>query len=264
MTIHRDATTRSTDNQPRRPRRHISSRPIVLALAALALAFGVLAAASPAQAADPGAVTDWVQRINAARAANGVGPLQIDGQLQQLAQDRSDANGRTGMLAHTPSMSAGLTSNWQKLGENVGVGPSRDIIWTAFINSTPHRTNILDPSFTHIGIGETVVNGQIWITQRFMRLGPSSPAPAPVIVAPPPVVVPRTVSPAPAPAVTQAPAPRPTTTKPAPDAARPATTSTTPELPTTTVPPDDVGSVPAASPVPNAEAVVDALRVLQQ
>src|SRR5437870_3784843 len=100
-------------------------------LAALALAFGMFAVAAPARASD----SSWLQRINDFRRANGVGPLQIDGEMDALSQQRSDANSQSGRLEHTPSLSAGVSSNWLKLGENVGVGSSEDQIWQLFVNS---------------------------------------------------------------------------------------------------------------------------------
>jgi len=44
-------------------------------------------------------------------------------------------------------------SNWQSLGENVGVGPTCAKIAQAFMNSPEHRRNILDPSYASVGLG---------------------------------------------------------------------------------------------------------------
>jgi uncharacterized protein YkwD len=39
------------------------------------------------------------------------------------------------------------------------------------MNSPPHRANILDPAFTHVGIGcATDGTGTIWVTEDFVGL----------------------------------------------------------------------------------------------
>lgn len=162
---------------------------VTAGFAALALLLALFSTAAPARASD----SSWLQKINDFRQANGLGPLAIDGNLDALSQQRADANAQSGRLEHTPSLSAGVTANWLKLGENVGVGQTEDQIFQAFLNSPPHRANLLDAAFTHIGIGEARSGNNMWVTHRFMKVGSSpapspspSPAPAP---APAPVIV---------------------------------------------------------------------------
>lgn len=277
------SSTHDSDNSaPRSGKRRAH---VVTALAALALVFGVFAVAAPAHAADQAAVNDWLGRINALRTGRGIGALQIDANMAQLAQQRTEINAQNGVLAHTPDMAAGVTSNWTKLGENVGVGSNRDVIWQAFLNSPPHLANLLDPSYTHIGIGEVTVNGTIWVTHRFLTIGASAPAPAP---APAPVVI-QTPAPAPAPVVIpqtpRAAAPTNQSSNNNSNANKSASSGgasanngsgsgsnnsssggTGSESAPADPPPaaNTEPATPPASPAPNAEAVVDALSVLQQ
>ncbi len=100
-------------------------------------------------------------------------PCSSTVELTSLAQGWSEHMAATGTLSHTPDMSAEVSSDWTKLGENVGYGPSNDLIWNGFLNSPKHYANLTDPAFTHVGIGVTWVGGTEWVTHRFMGGGGS-------------------------------------------------------------------------------------------
>ena len=72
----------------------------------------------------------------------------------------------TGILAHRGTWS-GLGS-WCAAAENVGYGPDSVTVEKAFMNSAPHRANILG-SYDRVGTGYTKRNGLVWITQIFLR-----------------------------------------------------------------------------------------------
>jgi hypothetical protein len=193
-------------SKARPARRIVGARPpaLLAVVAALLIALVGLVGATPARA-DASGVQDWLNRINGLRAAHGLNALILDANLSDLAQQRAQINASTGQLVHTPNLALGVTSNWTKLGENIGAGQDHDGLWTAFLNSPPHLANLLDPSYTHVGIGEVSSGpGNDWVTHRFMRVAtPAPPAAAPVYVAPAPT---STYSTPP----TQAPAPRST------------------------------------------------------
>ncbi|GAC1326464.1 MAG: hypothetical protein NVSMB13_11430 [Mycobacteriales bacterium] len=133
--------------------------------------------------------------INSARAANGVRPLSVSGDLSSVAQSWSARMAAAGTISHNPNLTSQVT-NWQIVGENVGMGPTTSALCTAFMNSPEHRDNILDPSYTQVGVGTVVSNGTIFVTEDF-RKPAGSAAPA-VVSAPPPA--PAAPQPAPAPA----------------------------------------------------------------
>jgi len=61
--------------------------------------------------------------------------------------------------------------NWFAYGENIarGQGSPADVM-AMWMDSEGHRDNILDPSFTHLGIGvHTSYEGGPWWTQNFIR-----------------------------------------------------------------------------------------------
>ncbi len=56
------------------------------------------------------------------------------------------------------------------LGENILNGPwflNGAMITTYFMNSSPHRANILSSSFNVVGIGTCQANGQLWVSLVF-------------------------------------------------------------------------------------------------
>lgn len=236
---------------------------------------GVLAV--PAAAADPGAEGDFVSRVNGARSGRGLGTLTTDSELTAIARRWSQRMANDNRLSHNPNLSREVTQDWEKLAENVGVGPSVEEIHNAFMNSAPHRANILDGALTHIGIGVVVdPSGQIWVTQVFMRLRGGGAAPPPTTAAPPPTTTttrPRatttTGAPAPAPAPTAAPAPtlprapRSTTTTPPPPATTP-TTEAAPAPPPEPAAPPSTAPPQAAAPTRRLVLVLEGLRELDR
>lgn len=206
-------------------RAHHVRRPVV-ALAVLLLA-ATLAVLAPGPTAHADVVTDWLGKVNGLRSSLGLVPLQLDAEESALAQRRAEINAQNDVLAHEPDLTAGVTENWVKLGENVGTGPSVDPIWDAFVHSPKHYANLADPAFTHIGIGVAYNGAKQYVTHRFLALAPAGPpaaggggsggsgssissgtggAPrAPVTTAPRPTTT-----------VTTAPPPAPTTSEPVP------------------------------------------------
>ena len=80
-----------------------------------------------------------------------------------------------GRLSHS-TLSAGLgTLNWRSLGENVGYSsPTSNTLWTIhvmFVRSAGHRANILNPKYTHMGVGvHKDSQGRVWVAEVFAQL----------------------------------------------------------------------------------------------
>lgn len=167
---------------------------VVVAVAVTALAGGMLDP-SPAAAA-AGGRAQWgvaeeqgfVGRINQLRASRGLPTLAVDPELQAQARAWATVMRDHGEIFHTGNLPAGITSDWQKLGENVGVGGSVDSLFDAFVASPTHFDNLVDPTYRYIGVGVVWDGARMFTTHRFMSLRPPAPEPSP------------THSPAPAPA----------------------------------------------------------------
>lgn len=194
--------------QPRRPRRVV----------ARTVAFGTSALVAAALLAwSPAATTGWNQGsaestlwqlMNGARVNNGLAPVQQHGTLVSLARWRSsDMLAKNyfshtipgcGCLVYTYYDANGLAYDWA--GENIGwnsgfedsYSPVR--VHEGFMGSPGHRANVLDPSFTHGGVGAAAADDQMFLgsvqdtrmyTQLFMD-AKSVAAPPPPSTNPPP------------------------------------------------------------------------------
>ena len=76
-----------------------------------------------------------------------------------------------GQISHNPNLGSQVSGGWTKLGENVGVGYDVDGLMQAFINSPAHYRNLVDPAWTHVGVGVTFGgDGRMYTTHNFMAL----------------------------------------------------------------------------------------------
>lgn len=107
-----------------------------------------------------------VEATNQARRAAGLPSLRIDPQLSQVAEMHSYWMERKNQLFHSNRLDWKVT-NWIRLGENVGFGESIASLQAAFMASPAHRANILDPSFTYVGISVRSDGGRLWMTALF-------------------------------------------------------------------------------------------------
>ncbi len=216
-----------------------------LGILALIMLIGAVLVPAPASAQNASDEARFITLVNEVRADNGLPPLVQNNELTQLSRgwavaQRDGVCGEGNFICHANPISEGVTQDWRKLGENVGTGPSLDPVMDAFIASPSHFRNIVDPDFTHIGVGVVWDGGRLYTTHRFMTL--SAPAPAPT-----PTAAPTTTA---APATTRAPAPTvaPTTT------AAPATTTAPAPAPAPTVAPTTTTAPVAAPTTPVAQA----------
>jgi uncharacterized protein YkwD len=153
------STVLSSGAPPRRHRRALAALGVVLAL-------GIFATACSS-----GEENHATALVNQARASNGEAGLSSNVTLILIAQSWSQQLARNGVLSHRSPLSDGAPAGWFKLGENVGYGSSVDVVQSAFMNSSLHRANILDPAFNNVGIGVTVDGyGRRWVVQEFAAL----------------------------------------------------------------------------------------------
>lgn len=141
------------------------------AAAVVVLAGAVLGArvftADPVQAS-PDLEHGFVVAINEARAEEGLGELAYDQGLTEAAREWTREMVAADALAHAEDITMGVPPGWTKAGENVGRGESVVGLMAAFIDSTGHRRNLLDPEFNHIGVGSIVNDaGVLYTTHRF-------------------------------------------------------------------------------------------------
>ncbi len=118
-----------------------------------------------------------VDLLNAERANLGLRALAVDAKLSQVARLKSEDMRDKRYFAHqSPTYGSpfemmrqfGIT--YRTAGENIAAGQrTPGEAMRGWMNSSGHRANILNSSFTHIGVGHAVggIYGNYW-TQMFV------------------------------------------------------------------------------------------------
>jgi uncharacterized protein YkwD len=142
---------------------------LLVFFATLAVAAGTaLVGAAPAAAITTREAA-MLAKINDARAAHGLRPLALAGDLSTIARSHSRQMASATSLFHTASFSS--ICCWSAIAENVGTGDSVRTVHRAFLSSSDHRSNILDARMRQVGVGIVAVGGQVWVTEIFRRPG---------------------------------------------------------------------------------------------
>lgn len=147
---------------------------IVLALTLIPTTAGASRLGSPTEARTSrlevgGDSWQLFRATNASRGRFDVPKLQLNRELSLIARHHSQAMARSGDLFHTSDVDVYLHGiAWHVWGENVGY-TSQDVtsMEQAFMDSPPHRSNILNGAFREVAIGSVRVDGTLWVTVFF-------------------------------------------------------------------------------------------------
>jgi uncharacterized YkwD family protein len=103
---------------------------------------------------------EMLRLVNQARAQNNVAPLQADMQVCSVARVKSQDMIDNNYFSHNSpkygspfDMMKAFNINYVQAGENIAGNQNVQAAHNALMNSPGHRKNILNPEFTHIGIG---------------------------------------------------------------------------------------------------------------
>ena len=141
------------------------------------LASGVVLAAAPASALTPTGSSTQQTLINQDRAGQGLAPLAWSPCLAAIAVQNAQRLVRQGYLSHTngPQLDMACGINATQAGENIAYlssGIDDATANTMFLNSPPHRANIMGP-YGYVGTAWAVApNGYGYLAVEF--LGASS------------------------------------------------------------------------------------------
>jgi uncharacterized protein YkwD len=114
-----------------------------------------------------------VSLMNARRAAAGEAPLRLDAQLSASACNYNAKLVKSGVLAHDPNLAAAGDAfpGWTKVGENLAMAGDVTTMYNALAASPGHLANIIEPSYTIVGVCMTRnAAGELVSTQRFIAL----------------------------------------------------------------------------------------------
>jgi uncharacterized protein YkwD len=147
---------------------------------AILTVFGLSLLAAASVASDPTERPE-IERLaaitNSYRTQQNLPRLVLSPSLCQAAQLHAEYMAAHRKQTHDEPGSIGLVTVWDrtraesvgwiKVGENICHGyPDSDSAFTCWVKSTPHRTNIVDPNFTDIGLGcavDTVKGQKYWV-----------------------------------------------------------------------------------------------------
>lgn len=123
---------------------------------------------------DQDAESRLIAELNRDREQHGLPPLRVHQGLTQVAREHSrrmaDANQLSHQFAGEDRVSARIASTnlrFHTSGENVGLNSSLEGVEPEFMDSPPHRANILNPKYDRVGIGVVEKDGVLWVTQDF-------------------------------------------------------------------------------------------------
>lgn len=107
----------------------------------------------------------FMNQVNTYRQGQGLDPLGYDPALIRSARKFGLILDQSDTFSHTAPDGSGLSeridgagvTNWNQAGENLAQSPSVVGAMFGLENSQSHRENMLDPNYTHMGVG--VVKG---------------------------------------------------------------------------------------------------------
>jgi len=111
---------------------------------------------------------------NRDRTAHGLPPLHWDPALAAAAAAHADRMKEEKTLSHqypgepdVTARAAHAGARFQAIAENIAMGPGAEALEKQWMNSVPHRTNILDPQMNAIGIAVVEKSGYLYAVEDF-------------------------------------------------------------------------------------------------
>lgn len=108
--------------------------------------------------------------VNRERSAAGLAPLTLDTDLCRVATAKAEDMQKNNYFSHTSptygspfDMMKRFGISYRSAGENIAMGyRTADSVMEGWMNSDGHRANILNPSFTKLGVGYCA-EGNYWV-----------------------------------------------------------------------------------------------------
>ena len=102
-----------------------------------------------------------LQLVNNERTDAGLAPLSINSQLDRAANLHTDEMVQADKMQHQLPGEASLGDrvsatgyDWTRVAENIAAGAKTpEAVVDGWMNSSGHRKNILNPNYTHLGVG---------------------------------------------------------------------------------------------------------------
>ena len=123
---------------------------------------------APVAASQGGERGSLAGMVNSYRGSNGLSGLSRDGTLDQVAQNWAQWMASNQVLQHNPNYASQIGGGWSRSGENIvrntgaqswSSGDITSWMFGWWQNSAPHRANILNTAYTHVGVGYAMGSG---------------------------------------------------------------------------------------------------------
>ena len=148
---------------------------VVATLMVILMAIPVVAQESPEQ--------QVFELANADRAQQGIPLLKWDPALAQAASEHAELMAQQGALSHQYPGEADLVAragaagaHFRSIAENVALAPTPQALEKEWMNSAPHRANLLNPTMNVMGVGLVKKGGNYYAVEDFAdgvaQLGP--------------------------------------------------------------------------------------------
>jgi uncharacterized protein YkwD len=150
--------------------------PLVVALVVLLVAAGMTPQMARAQAKEGSPEKLLFDSANRERAARGLSLLRWDDDLAKAARQHAirmvDHNALSHQFPEEPDLAARAKqagANFIALAENVAYGPTAAGLHEQWMQSPPHRENLLDPKLNALGVAVEDRNGQLFAVEDFSQ-----------------------------------------------------------------------------------------------
>ncbi|AKA69545.1 spore coat assembly protein SafA [Clostridium scatologenes] len=119
-----------------------------------------------------------ISLVNSQRSKVGLQPFKTNWELSRIARYKSQDMINKNYFSHTSptygspfNMIENFGIKFSAAGENIAMGQrTAEEVMNSWMNSPGHRSNILNPSYTEIGVGLAKnANGQCYWTQMFIK-----------------------------------------------------------------------------------------------
>ncbi|MCE2532048.1 MAG: CAP domain-containing protein [Acidimicrobiia bacterium] len=144
-------------------------------------ATALVAGRAPADAVIAAAEAEMADLVNGLRAGLGLRALTYDADIAAIARRWSETMGAEERLYHNPDYWRQYPTGARSGAENVSriTAPLslRAAVRDAFdglVDSPSHYANMVNPGYTHLGVGLALDNGSLWVTQNFAQYAPGA------------------------------------------------------------------------------------------
>ena len=141
----------------------------------------VVAGRAPAGSVIAAAEAEMAALVNTLRAGLGLRALAYDTDIAAVARRWSETMGAEERLYHNPNYwnqypAGSLTGaeNASQVSAPLSLSAAVRRSFDGLVDSPLHYANMVNPDYTHLGVGIALDNGALWVTQNFAQYAPGT------------------------------------------------------------------------------------------